>query len=357
VKSDQVILTCIQLPSWKISLFQVERSFEVHGQSFPSAQTVDGGKPKTELLDGRSSEGGSELPSHHGSVADDMMGRMVTINKSLVQQIDALRLRLEIDHKHNQEQRATIEREKGTKLEQKSKELSNLKTIVEEKTETLTTLTKNTDKKSKEIDDLQRQIDDLKLGVGDTKIYADQLVAEVSELQKNNGKLQTGSAYHEKEEEIRGLHREMEFMRKNLLRFEKELTKAKTMISQQGGRIRLMEKENTNILVKFREEMNKISANMRLDIGKLREVMRCQWREMRDLREQNETMSKDIREIKELLVEQNKTKQVKSSREQSPKRSSQAPSRSPNHMISMAFKPTFPTRSKDKHSSPAKKNV
>ncbi|XP_048256351.1 serine/threonine-protein kinase MRCK beta-like [Haliotis rufescens] len=295
------------------------------------------------------SDGSSETQSE--ASGNEIMSQVVAVNKTLVQQIDALRLRLEIDYKHNKEQRDSIVEETDAQLEQKNAELSNLKSKVEKRTAVLTHLTDNNDKKNNEIEEIQRQIEDLRRDVEDTRVYADELESEVSTLQRDKGKLQTGSAYQEKEDEIRGLHREIGYLRKNLSRFEKELVKAKEVISQHGGKLRLLEKENKNVQVKFREELNKVSLNMRLEIGKMRELMRSQWREMKELREQNESMRSDIKQIRDMLVEQSTTK-ASATIDEPPKtplkeHHSQHEQATPKEHAHMAFKPSLPALSKD----------
>ncbi|XP_046544902.1 uncharacterized protein LOC124255104 [Haliotis rubra] len=65
-----------------------------------------------------SSDGSSETKNE--ASGNDAMSQVVAINKALVQQIDALRLRLEVDYKHNNEQRIAIVKETDAQLEQKT---------------------------------------------------------------------------------------------------------------------------------------------------------------------------------------------------------------------------------------------
>ncbi|XP_067678640.1 ELKS/Rab6-interacting/CAST family member 1-like [Haliotis asinina] len=348
------------------SYSEVDKSpFKVKGMSMPTrskSMYVEGndnhgnGRPSSAATISHtsssldpSSDGSSE--THNETSGNDAMSQVVALNKALVQQIDALRLRLEVDYKHNNEQRIAIVKETDAQLEQKNAELSNLKAKMQKKTAVLSRLTDNNDRQNKEIEEIQRQIEDLRRNVEDTRVYTDELEFEVSTLQRDKGKLQTGSAYQEKEDEIKGLHREIGYLRKNLSRFEKELVKAKEVISQHGGKVRLLENESKNAQVQFREELNKISQNMRLEIGKMRDVMRSQWREMKELREQNETMRSDIKQIRDMLVEQRTTKtpetvnELQKTPQKEPPRQQEQPT--PKEHGHMSFKPTLPVLSKD----------
>ena len=61
-------------------------------------------------------------------------------------------------------------------------------------------------------------------------------------------------------------------MRGNLGKLERELSKAKEVISSQGGKLRLLEHEKHNLHVKFKDELHRATQTMRHEVEKMREV-------------------------------------------------------------------------------------
>lgn len=242
-------------------------------------------------------------PSQPNSPKDmSMVDEVMNINRSLVQQIDALRLRLQVDSRHHNAERDAMMQDNDKKLEARDEELLTLKEELRQCEKTVKTLTDKNQKQRSEINSLQHTINALKQDVEASKVYVEDIQHNLAILQEEKEKLETGAAYREKEALISRLTREVTELRNNLGKLERELGKAKEVIAQQGGKIRLLENDKTNLHVKFKEELAKATQNMRLEVEKMREVMRSQWEEMRVLRQQNEGMCTDIREIKDMLL-------------------------------------------------------
>ncbi|KAL8580367.1 hypothetical protein ACOMHN_037466 [Nucella lapillus] len=231
-----------------------------------------------------------------------MVDQVMAVNRSLVLQIDALRLRLQVDTRHHESSRSQLMLDADEKLKVRDGEIHGLKGDLRNKEEAVKSLTDQNHKKQWEIQSLQHTIDALKKDVQDSKVYVEDIQHNLNALQEEKDKLENGTAYKEKEEMIYRLHREVEAMRNNLGKLERELSKAKEVISTQGSKLRLMEHEKYNIHVKFKEEVARANQIMRQEVEKMREVMKGQWEEMRVLRHQNENMCTDIKEIKEMLT-------------------------------------------------------
>ena len=91
-------------------------------------------------------------------------------------------------------------------------------------------------------------------------------------LKEEKEKLESGAAYQEKEELIGRLNQEVGEMRANLAKLERELVKAKEVIATQGGKLRLLDREQHNMHVKFKEELARATQTMRHEVEKMREV-------------------------------------------------------------------------------------
>ncbi|KAJ8306479.1 hypothetical protein KUTeg_017024 [Tegillarca granosa] len=231
-----------------------------------------------------------------------LIEQLLELNKNLEQQIDTLRLRLEVDAKHHEEAKKVVVSENDHKLKQKDKEIETLKDEVKKKGERIDRLTIDNEEKDKEISELQRQIQEMKKEVENAQMSAGDLRRELTTLHHRNRRLECGSAYGDKDRKINALTREVDELRTNLAILEKELEKAREVISTQGSKLRLFENDKVNMQIKFKGELAKVSHSMRLEIEKMRDVMSSQWQEMKSLREQNAEMSRDIKEIRDLLV-------------------------------------------------------
>nr|KAG5709597.1 hypothetical protein BaRGS_001647 [Batillaria attramentaria] len=188
------------------------------------------------------------------------------------------------------------------KLKAREGQIEALKDELRQREKTVKSLTDENHKKRSDINSLQHTINALKQDVDASKTYVEDIQHNLAIMQVEKEKLESGAAYREKEALISRLTHEVTELKNNLNKLDRELSKAKEVIAQQGGKLRLLENDKTNLHVKFKEELSKATQNMRLEVEKMREVMRSQWEEMRILRQQNEGMRTDIKEIKDMLL-------------------------------------------------------
>ncbi|CAL1540847.1 unnamed protein product [Lymnaea stagnalis] len=275
-------------------------------------------KPKTIQVNGKALSTKTELSnaSLYGSNAaaawsseptsptePSAVEQIMDINRRLVSQIETLRLKVEVDTRHHETTKSKLISSNKDILQTRELEIQNLKSDLKSKEDAVKTLAEQNTKKGVEIKRLQEHIEELRKDVMSSKTYADEIQKQLDQLNKDKHDLESGAAYKEKDDQIKKLEHEVTTLKQNLQTLERELTKAKEKISQQGAILRFAEHDRENTRIQFKEELAKVSLTMRNEIEKLRDVMRQQWEEMRELREQNESMRSDIKEIRELLVE------------------------------------------------------
>ena len=231
-----------------------------------------------------------------------LIDQLLGINKTLEKQIETLRLRLDFDTRHHEAQKVAIIADTGCRINSKNDEIKKLKEQLDSKDSKMKTLAEVNDKKSSEISELRKQLESLTQDVESAKTYANDLTDELAILTEEKKKLETGGAFGDKDKQINELQKEVGDLQTNLGTLETELKKAQEMVGSQSGKIRLLENDKKNIQLKFKEELAKVSHSMRLEVEKMRDVMKKQWEEMRGLREQNESMSRDIKDIRNLLI-------------------------------------------------------
>ena len=231
-----------------------------------------------------------------------LIEQLLGINKTLEKQIDTLRLRLDFDKRHHDAQKVAIIADTGCKIGAKNDEIKKLKEQLQNKDSKIQTLSEANEKKASEISELRKQIESLSLDVESAKSYANDLVDEMTILTQEKKKLESGGAFGVKDKEINELQKEIGDLKTNLATLEGELKKAHDVICSQSGQIKFLESDKKNIQLKFKEELAKVSQSMRLEVEKMRDVMKKQWEEMRCLREQNDSMSRDIKDIRNLLI-------------------------------------------------------
>lgn len=90
--------------------------------------------------------------------------------------------------------------------------------------------------------------------------------------QEEKEKLESGEAYKEKEELIRRLSKEVSELHSNLSKLERELNKAKEVISTQGSKLRLLDHDKHNMHIKFKDNLARATQTMRHEVEKMREV-------------------------------------------------------------------------------------
>ncbi|KAK7501122.1 hypothetical protein BaRGS_00007607 [Batillaria attramentaria] len=207
-----------------------------------------------------------------------------------------------VDCRHHDAERSAMAQDNDKKLKAREGQIEALKDELRQREKTVKSLTDENHKKRSDINSLQHTINALKQDVDASKTYVEDIQHNLAIMQVEKEKLESGAAYREKEALISRLTHEVTELKNNLNKLDRELSKAKEVIAQQGGKLRLLENDKTNLHVKFKEELSKATQNMRLEVEKMREVMRSQWEEMRILRQQNEGMRTDIKEIKDMLL-------------------------------------------------------
>ena len=224
------------------------------------------------------------------------------MNKALEQQIEALRLRLNVEAKHHDSEKQKIISDKEKELGKKEKEVDDLKDSLVHRDDKITGLVKEKEQKDRELHEKVQEIENLKKLMQETETYADALNKKVNKLRVDKQKLESDSVYKEQNEELKKLRHELSTMKDKIGSMEKELGRAKHIIDQQNSKIRGLEFEKSAMHEKFKLELDKASKAMRQEVERMREVMKQQYEEMRNLREQNVGISSDVRDIKDLLL-------------------------------------------------------
>lgn len=227
---------------------------------------------------------------------------VINMNKALEQQIDALRLRLNVEARHHDSEKQKIISEKDKELDKKEKEVEDLRDSLVHRDDRISGLVKEGELKDKELSEKVQEISNLKKLMKETETFADVLHKKVNKLKGDKQKLESDTVYKEQNEELRQLRHELASMKDKIGSMEKELSRAKHIIDQQNSKIRGLEFEKSAMHEKFKEELDKASRAMRQEVERMREVMKQQYEEMRNLREQNVGISSDVRDIKDLLL-------------------------------------------------------
>ncbi|KAK3591248.1 hypothetical protein CHS0354_010614 [Potamilus streckersoni] len=237
--------------------------------------------------------------------AVSVLETVINMNKTLEQQIDALRIRLNVESKQHDTERRKIIGEKDKELNKKESEVQDLRDSLLKREDRIKVLVGKCDEKDRYIEERVQEINGLKALVKQTEDYANELQKKAEKLRVQKQKLESDGVYKEQNEEIRKLRHELVEMKDKLASMEKELARARNIMEQQNTKIRTMEVEKNDMHTKFREDLDKASRAMRMEVERMREVMKQQYEEMRNLREQNLEICGDVREIKDMLMNKN----------------------------------------------------
>ncbi|XP_012943118.1 60 kDa neurofilament protein [Aplysia californica] len=242
--------------------------------------------------------------SHDGGAVAELSAveQVMSINRKLVAQIETLRLKVEVDARQHERVKAGLLSTTQNKVKVRELEIENLKTTIEKKEDTVKTLSAENERKGDEISVLQGHLDVLREDLRGSRTYVDEIQKQLGQLEEEKQSLEVGTAYSSKDKQISDLQREVNTLQKHLETMEQELIKAKDKISLQGGKLRQADLDKSQIQVRFKGDLAKVTQTVRKEVERTREVMRAQWEEIRELRQQNEDMRSDIREIRELLT-------------------------------------------------------
>ncbi|KAK6990230.1 dynactin subunit 1 [Biomphalaria glabrata] len=280
--------------------------------------TVSGvsAKNKSKPTSASSSQEGLAMSSLPTSPTEpSAVEQVMEINRKLVAKIETLRLKVEVDSRHQEKTKNDLLNDKTIALQARDLEIQNLKNDVKKKDKTVKLLEAENAKKGSEIQRLQEHLEELKDDVKMSEQFAKEIQSQLDQMKKEKMGLESGTLYQQKEENIRALQEEVDSLKEHLQTLDEELLKAKDKIVHQGARLRFLELDKNNTQIKFKEELAKASRTMRGEIEKIRSVMHQQYHEMRELREQNKEMCESLREIKELLVENQNTDSARDQQE------------------------------------------
>ena len=109
--------------------------------------------------------------------------QVMAVNRSLVQQIDTLRLRLQVDTRHHDASRSALQQLGEDKLKEKDARIDELKGELRHKEQAVKALTDENHKKRSEIHSLQHTINALKEDVEVSKTYVEEIQDSLHVLQ------------------------------------------------------------------------------------------------------------------------------------------------------------------------------
>lgn len=284
----------------------------IQGQGLLTGRSQDGslGPPSTEPSPSPSRPSTASGDSPGGALgtitmppeAVNVIESVISMNKTLEQQIDALRMRLTVEAKNHDSELHKMKQKKDDELNKKEEEINDLKDSLVSREDRITTLVREGNEKEFQIKQKEKEINDLKELVKQTEHYTNQLQKQVGKLKSDKNKVESDVVTKEQDDEVKKLRSELFNMKDKISSLEKELTKARTVIDKQSVQIRGLETENSVISDRFKEELEKASRAMRSEVERMREVMKQQYMEMRNLREQNIEISCDVRDIKDILL-------------------------------------------------------
>ncbi|XP_067679528.1 ELKS/Rab6-interacting/CAST family member 1-like isoform X2 [Haliotis asinina] len=284
----------------------VQDHLKVHGTGItprPESRAGDNGSASSvDVTSASSSRPSSASLEMAPGEAFSVLQSVITMNKALEGQIDALRLRLDVEAKHHASENERIVHEKTREVEQKEEEISELKDSLVNRDERINVLVKCTGEKDRIIKEKSLELNDLKKLVKQTEEYAGKLFKQVSRLRDDKRHLESDTLYKEQNNEIQTLREELKELKDKCAVMEKELERAKTIISQQNMKLAQFETEKNEMARNFKEELDKASRAMRQEVERMREVMNQNYEEMRNLREQNREMHSDVKDIKDLIM-------------------------------------------------------
>nr|KAG5702194.1 hypothetical protein BaRGS_033906 [Batillaria attramentaria] len=241
-------------------------------------------------------------PRMEDGEAYTMLQGVVSMNKVLEGQIEALRLRLQVEEKQHKDDKGKLTKEKDAVIKGKETEIEDLKDSLVNREERIQTLVRASEEKDRTIQSKVSEIDELKKLVKQTEDYAHKLHKQIGRVRDERKALETDTLYREQNTEIARLSEELSALKQRLSDMEQELKRAAKIIEEQNTKIKQFEQEKGSVQTKFREELDKATKAMRQEVERMREVMRQNYEEMRTLRDQNQQMHSDVKDIKELLM-------------------------------------------------------
>lgn len=236
-----------------------------------------------------------------GSVQCNIIEQIANLNKDLEKQLDTLKLRLNFDGIHHQATKESVRLSMESQLKAKESTINALKTELQNKESTLSKLADTTAEKRNKLSTLQTQIDAMRENIESAAAWISDIQREFTSLESEKRLLETGEAQEKAQKEIVGLKNELYTFQQNMKVLSKEIHRAREVVSSQGVSIKIIETDKHNLQVKFKEDLQKLTSSVRLEIERMRDIMQNQWTEMKFLREHNQRMHQDVKEIRQLI--------------------------------------------------------
>ncbi|GFS19034.1 hypothetical protein ElyMa_003278500 [Elysia marginata] len=194
------------------------------------------------------------------------------MNQILVRQIETLRLKIKVDEKNYDQDKARLLKNKETEIQSKDEEIDELRESVTARDDEITRLARAAEEKDRTIQNKCAEIDELKNMVKQTKEYAQKMHKQVNLAKQRREKLEMDPLYQQQNEEISKLTQEVEKLRGSLATMEGELQRALKIIDQQNEKLKSLDEERAAVHAKFREDLDRASKAMRQEVERMREV-------------------------------------------------------------------------------------
>ena len=237
--------------------------------------------------------------------AYNVVQSVMSMNRNLEGQIDALRLRLDIEDKHHTNEKEKIRQDKNQEIGVKEQQIEELKDSMTNRDERIALLVKAGSEKDNIIQEKINELNELRKLVSQSEDYANNLRKQVRKLREERKHLESDTLYKEQNAEINNLKQQIKVLKHTIVAMEEELQRAKNIIDQQNVKIMEIEGFQKGMQNRFKEELDKATKAMRQEVERMREVMNQNYEEMKTMREQNKEMSNDVKDIKNMLMQGN----------------------------------------------------
>ncbi|BFY99319.1 hypothetical protein BsWGS_02359 [Bradybaena similaris] len=241
-----------------------------------------------------------DIPGLTEHQMSDAIDKVMDVNRRLVQKIEILHMKVEVDSKDREIKKNEIQETGKQLLAAKEMEVKHLKSDLEKKKATVKKLSKENQQKEAQVQRLEQYVADLRKDVDASKKFADDIQCQLDAISAQPD-AQSIHAGTENRIEMVQLRKEVNSLKEHLATLENELKKANGKIVEQQGMIRLMEHDKSNIQQKFQDDLQKVQTVVMREIESLRDAMNRQWREMRDIRNQNAELQQLVAGIKDMV--------------------------------------------------------
>ncbi|BFZ16607.1 hypothetical protein BsWGS_19646 [Bradybaena similaris] len=228
----------------------------------------------------------------------DILHNVGEVKRSLLQQIDILRLKIQVDESNYSKERTMLLQQRKSLVEAKDTELGALRQNLAQLQLQLQQLRKDNSEKQSAILRMRADIEQLQTVLGRAKDHGDRIHKRFKSDQK---KVHEGQEFQRQVQEFQQLDQEVKLLQQQMAQVQQGLLQLTEVIEEQDTQLKTMFQDRLHTQSKFADDINKVIQTVRRELKRTSKILQLTYEGVRACRTENAATLNAVTTIKDVL--------------------------------------------------------